>query len=159
MGVMILTEHVAMPVNFQKRNGRSSYKLWQARRKHFKGGQATSRQSYLGGHMHRPASIFAIQRMARPNYLVRPYPGKPGLFHQAYACIGKLGLLSGWPAATYTPNSLPNTYNYRHAKPPCLLRNSGVFTPRPTRTCASVNFAYALVNYSQTCSLVADGMN
>ena len=35
---------------------------WQARKKHFKGGQGTSGQSYLDGHMHRPASIFAIQK-------------------------------------------------------------------------------------------------
>ena len=34
----------------------------QARRKHFKGDQAMSRQSYLDGHMHRPVSIFAIQK-------------------------------------------------------------------------------------------------
>ena len=40
---------------------------WQALGKHFKGGQTTSRQSYLDGHLPRPASIFAIyKRMGKP---------------------------------------------------------------------------------------------
>ena len=34
----------------------------QAKRKHFKGGQAMSRQFHLDGNMHRPGSIFAIQK-------------------------------------------------------------------------------------------------
>ena len=36
--------------------------MFQAQRKHFKGGHAMSRQFYLDGHMHRPASIFAMQK-------------------------------------------------------------------------------------------------
>ena len=44
--------------------------------------------------MHRPASISAIKRMARPNNLVRPWPGQPGLFRlachntvEAHGCV------------------------------------------------------------------------
>ena len=72
----------------------------QARRKHFKGGQAKSEQYYLDSHLHRPGSTLAIEKHGHADLknLFRPWPGQPRRFRWAWDALELLSLhsLSTW---------------------------------------------------------------